>query len=333
MALDFTVFDQVFAAVDAAGQAMALNFASGKGLEYTRDILFLAVGFEMLTALIIMLQDSGRAAFQRLMEGMIPAAIIAGLIFNWSTMVVPAPIAISDELVTISSGGMAPNGLGSAIAEKFSPVITGLVSNILPSQQQVLTTQVPGQPAPAKPSQTLWEKFGSWWDSDPISGIFIGIADGLGTTAVALVNVALVIAAFAICWMSVLAANILIYVGLCFGPIILALSIIGKLRGLMANWISFMIGAIFFKPVLAFLISLILLMLDVVNNIAQTTPSTTMPTTAIMIFIGMLTLSMIVLLMNAKNITQALFGGLAAQLTPQPSSLVKMSNFTKIGSK
>lgn len=330
MALDFTVFDRVFNAVDAAGQAMALNFASGAGLEYTREILLMAVGIEILTALIILLADSGRAAFQRLMEGMIPAAIIAGLIFNWSTMVVPAPIAISDELVTISSGGMAPAGLGSQIAEKFSPVILNLTKNILPSQQQVPTTQVPGQPAPAKSSQTLWDKFGSWWDSDPISGIFIGIADGLSSTAVALIDVALVIAAFAICWMSVLAANILIYVGLCFGPIILALSIIGKLRGLMANWISFMVGAIFFKPVLAFLISLILLMLDVVNNIAQTTPSTTMPTTAIMIFIGMFTLSMITLLVNAKSITQALFGGLAASLTPKPSSVV---NLTQLSTK
>jgi len=242
----------------------------------------------------------------------IPAAIIAGLIFNWSVMVVPAPIAISDELVTIASGGQAPAGLGSQISEKFSPVIRNLVSNILPSQQKLPTTATPGAPAPAAPSQTLFEKFGSWWDSDPVSSIFIGIADGLTGSAVALIDVALVIAAFAICWMSVLAANILIYIGLCFGPIILALSIIGKLRGLMTNWISFMVGAIFFKPVVAFLISLILLMLDTVNNIAQTTPSTTMPTTAIMIFIGMLTLSMITLLMNANPPSQPGGGSLAA---------------------
>lgn len=326
MALDLTIFDQVFQAVDSAGQAAAMNFASGPGLAYTTDLIYIGIALEITTALVILLVQGGREAFTRFLEGVIPAAIIAGLVFNWAT-IVPAPLAISDELVTIASGGRAPVNLGSEIAEKFAPTIRNLASNILPSQQQVpvdATTGAAGSGGTAA-TQSLWDKFAGWWDGDPISSLFVGIADGLAGTAVTLINVALVIAAFAICWMSVLAANILVYIGLCFGPFILALSIIGKLRSLMTNWISYMLGAIAFKPIVGFLISLILIMLDKVNAIAQTTPSTTMPTTAIGIFIGMLTLSMIVLLVNAKSITQSLFGGLAAQLTPHPSSVVQMT--------
>ncbi|MDD5395487.1 MAG: type IV secretion system protein [Thiothrix sp.] len=329
MALDFTVFDQVFKSVDSAGQSMAMNFAQGQGLTYSLEIAAVAASLEMLVVLIIMISDTGKAALIRFSESSIPAIVIAGLIWNWGTMVVPAPIKISDELVTIASGGQAPAGLGNMIAEKFAPTIRVMSSSLFPSQQPVSTPSPAGAapaPAPAK-SKSLWDAFVGLWDGAPVSSLLVGIADGLAGSAMTLIDVALVIGAFAICWMSVLAANVLIYIGLCFGPIILALSIISKLRSLMTNWISFMVGAIFFKPVLACLISLCLLMLDKINAIAQTTPSDQLPLTAIMIFNGMLCLSMITLLMNAKSITQSLFGGLAAQLTPHPSSVV---NITKL---
>lgn len=335
MALDFSIFDQVFTAVDNAAKGMAMNFASGNGMDYTKEILLIALAAEFTVVFILLLTEGGRAALVRMFESVIPAAVIAGLIFNWAS-VVPSPIAISDELVVIASGGQAPAGLGSQVAEKFAPAIRTMSSSLFPSQQQIPaapTAAAPGA-APAAtpaPSKSLWESFTGWWDSDPVSGIFIGIADGIAGSFVTLLDVALLIGAFAICWMSVLAANVLIYIGLCFGPLILALSIIGKLRSLMTNWIAFMTGAIFFKPVVAFLIALLLVMLDKINAVAQTTPSENLPMTALMIFVGMLTLSMLVLLMNAKSITQALFGGLAAQLTPHPSSVVNLTKFAKPG--
>lgn len=178
MALDFTVFDQVFRAVDQACQAMAMNFAKDKGLTYTRDIIYVALACEFVVCLILMLTDSGKAALIRLFEAIIPAALIFSLVTNWQTMVVPVPITVSDELVEIASGGQTPAGLGSMIAEKFAPTIRAMSSSLFPSQQQVPSPPAAAGSAPAK-SKSLWDTFAGWWDGAPISSLFVGIADSL----------------------------------------------------------------------------------------------------------------------------------------------------------
>ena len=319
MAIDYTIADQVFLAVDQAGQAFALNFATGNGLTTTMEVMFLGVGVEMIAIFLLMLGSNGTAALQRVTETAVYVAIAGGLVYNWGSIVAPLPMAMADELVFIASAGQSTAGLASSMAEQFWVAINHVSDTVFPSQQPIAA------PAAAGGSQTLWEQLGQWWDTSPVSSVFVGIADGIMGSVMSMGVVILLILSFAAVFMSLLTANLLIYIGLCLGPFILALGVIGRLRGLVNNWIGFMLGAIFLKPILAFLVGLSMVILQMINTIAATNPSAQTPQALIMLFTAMLSACILLLIKAAPSISAALFGGISDKLSGTPDTIKNIS--------
>lgn len=303
MYLDFTVLDQVFSTVDTHGKTFAMNFATS---DTTEKVFVAAVIFEIVAALVILLSNDGKGAMKRLFEAVIPSIAIAAIILHWQTLAVDPAMSIADDLVKAATGGQTSEGLGHMVIAHFSPAIKAISTSIFPSSQSIAQNA-----NNASNASSIFAILGS---------SLITAVDSISSFFVMMSAVAILVGAMAACWASLLIANVVIYLALCFGPIILALSIIGKLRSMMSNWLGFFAGAIFYKPVLGVLIMLCLDIVTEIGVIAGQTGSSTMPTTVLMVFTSILSLAILGLILNATQITGRLFGGLSQSLTPDPTN-------------
>lgn len=319
MALDYTIADQVFNGLDQIGQSYSLVFATGRGLTFVMEAIGLAFAWEMIFVFLMMLSGNGVGALKRFVDTVVFIAIVGGLIYGWGSIVVPIPMAMADELVAIVSAGQSSAGLASGMSLQFWEAINHVADTILPSQQPVAAATATGG------SQTLWEQMGQWWDSSPVSSVFVGIADGIVGSVMSIGVVILLVTCFAVTFMSLITVNVLIYLGLILGPLLLAFAVVSDLRHLVGNWISFMLGAIFLKPVLAVLIAMSMSILQLINTVASTNPSAQTPQALIMLFTAMLTACILLLIKSGPSITAALFGGIGGKLAEMPATIKNIS--------
>lgn len=317
--VDFSVLDTAFAAVDAQGQTFAMNFANAS---LTKEVLEAGIVLEIMATAFMVLSGKGKSAVARVISTGITALMIWAVIMSWGSFTTAAP-KVADELVQVATNGGTTDGLAKQLLSEYSPIITTLATSILPSTQST----APGSGSASSGASTAGT---STWDyvknlGSEVASAFLAVGDALAATGLMAASVAVVVASMAVAWGSLLISNLLIYIGLCFAPLLFALSVVPMLRHLMKNAISFLLGAIFLKPVLAVCINLSLSMVTALSTVTSQTSSNVMPTTVLMFFTLLMSFTALGITMQAPSISSKLFGGVADSLVPDATQTIQQA--------
>lgn len=313
MALDFSIADSAFTSVSNALQTYAMVFASGDGLALTRWIIFIAIVYNTLFILLAALAGSGKDAMQKGISMLVYAAIVGGLIGSWDTIMVPMPLATADAFVKIVTFGDTAQGLGQQMSLHFSNALGSILETVSPSQQPL--------PQPDGTTKSLWDSVVALVDGSALGVMIMSALDGLVGSAFAILAVLALGVAFAEAWFALLAADILITIALAFGPLMLAASVSDQFRQLKNKFIAFLVGAVMLKPIIAILLSVSMLVLKQLENIAQTNPTSSTPQALILFFVLVFIMAMHRLISMAPDISRALFDGLGGAVTDTVSRL------------
>jgi len=170
---------------------------------------------------------------------------------------------------------------------------------------------------------------------DMLGGLFSGF-DNILAAIVGLFAVFALVVAGAEMFFTLMFSDILITIGSCLGPLILALSITQWFRSMALQWVGFMLGATFTKVICAIIVSMMAGMFDKINAAGSFfgNPQTGwMSNTAaaiaavMMAYIFSKTIGMI------PGISSSLFGGISANIKAPMPKVSNKSGIPKGGDK
>lgn len=255
------VLSNVLQAMDAAGASMAGTLGGAGGWGFT--LLGVLFGMMFFYYVVLFMLDSNSGIFVDMTKLTITWALLAAVLIGWSS-----PTGGSGPTSSISVSGFFLKAI-PAMSEKFTggedptPKIVDMHTQAIMSLYKVLS---PDQ----MKSQTIMDRLAN---AVPILGFSEGYgltksAAGLGDTAspgflsTIITVLILFVAAGFILWSLLTfvfvlnAGQMMIYIGLAVGPMLIPFLLVPKLSFLFDGWLKFMISASLYK-VIAVLVGLL----------------------------------------------------------------------------
>lgn len=155
---------------------------------------------------------------------------------------------------------------------------------------------------------------------DSLITSLLGVADNITATILSFIAMASISMGGAMLLFSLFAADMLIGVGLALGPILLGLSVFSTFRGLLSNWINFMLGAMGTKIVVTIIAATIVKSMQSIQftGLDAATAGAAFANTGAMMGIIFLGIIVTFLAKEASSIASGLFGGIAVSALRLP---------------
>lgn len=255
----------VLEALDMAGRDMigVLGGAGGLGFQLLGILLVIMVLYHMI---IFMLDGNGRVMVD-LTKLAITWMFLASMLAAWTT-----PATTGGVMKDVSVAGFFLNAIPS-IADKFTKnqnATQVIVDKHVAAMGNAFKVILKEQQYEPKPDEGLGSKiinYGKNWVQEKIQWAFI-VEDAVGLIISTLI---LIVASGFILWSLLTfvfvlnAGQVMLYIGLAIGPILIPFLLIPKLSFLFDGWLRFMISAALYK-IIAVLVAL--LALGTIDHIA-----------------------------------------------------------------
>lgn len=165
---------------------------------------------------------------------------------------------------------------------------------------------------------------------DTIVSALLGVMDNLTASLLSFIAMIAIALGGSTILFTLFFADIMIGIGLALGPIALAFSVSGHMRGLLSNWLNFMFGAMITKVVAILIASIMLTAMSKlqITGAAASTAGAAFANTGAMIGIIFLGIIMTFIAKDADKIATGLFNGISTSRAPTGGDFMKAGRAT-----
>lgn len=165
---------------------------------------------------------------------------------------------------------------------------------------------------------------------DVIVSALLGVMDNLTASLLSFIAMIAIALGGSTILFTLFFADIMIGLGLALGPIALAFSVSGHMRGLLSNWLNFMFGAMITKVVAILIASIMLTAMSKlqITGAAASTAGAAFANTGAMIGIIFLGIIMTFIGKDADKIATGLFNGISTSRAPTGGDFMRAGRAT-----